>query len=107
MIDQDNRSVDGAEAIADFRRQIDGIDARLVHLLAERFRITREVGRFKALKQLPPRDPGREGALLDAVSAMAREQGLQPEIARAVMRLILDEVVRQHHALRTETEQRP
>ena len=42
------------------RGAIDNMDAALIHLLAERFRITREVGRLKAECGLPPADPARE-----------------------------------------------
>ena len=39
---------------------IDNIDAALVHILAERFRITQAVGAYQAAHALPPSDPGRE-----------------------------------------------
>ena len=47
-------------ALAGFRRSIDNFDAALVHILAERFRTTQAVGRYKAENALPPSDPGRE-----------------------------------------------
>ncbi|MFQ3595085.1 MAG: chorismate mutase, partial [Sphingomonadaceae bacterium] len=49
-----------SESLQDFRRSIDNIDAALVHLLAERFKITKRVGAFKAASGLPPADPARE-----------------------------------------------
>ena len=45
-----------------YRASIDNIDAALVHLLAERFKITQAVGRYKAEVGLPPSDPDREAA---------------------------------------------
>src|SRR3546814_4059844 len=53
------RSGEGAptmtdETLAQFRQSIDNIDAALVFLLAERFRITKAVGRYKAIEGLPP-----------------------------------------------------
>ena len=47
--------------LAAFRRSIDNIDAALIHMLAERFRVTQAVGELKAELKLPPADPGREG----------------------------------------------
>ena len=38
------------------RSSIDNIDAALVHLLAERFKATQQVGAIKAAAQLPPGD---------------------------------------------------
>ena len=42
------------------RASIDNIDAALIHLLAERFKFTQQVGRLKAQHGLPPSDPDRE-----------------------------------------------
>ena len=39
--------------LAAFRKSIDNIDAALIHMLAERFRITQAVGEYKA-KAPPP-----------------------------------------------------
>ena len=46
--------------LRDLRDSIDNIDAAIVHMLAERFRCTRAVGKLKARHGLPSRDPGRE-----------------------------------------------
>ena len=46
--------------LAAYRQSIDNIDAALIHILAERFRITQAVGEYKAKTQLPPADPRRE-----------------------------------------------
>ena len=46
--------------LAGFRKSIDNIDAALIHMLAERFRITQAVGEYKAKVTLPPADPARE-----------------------------------------------
>jgi hypothetical protein len=47
--------------LAGYRASIDNIDAALVHLLAERFKITQAVGRYKAQAGLPPADPVAKG----------------------------------------------
>ena len=48
--------------LAAFRKSIDNIDAALIHMLAERFRITQAVGEYKAQAGLPASDPARAGA---------------------------------------------
>ena len=47
---------------ARLRGSIDNLDAALVYLLAERFKITQQVGLLKAANGLPPADPAREAA---------------------------------------------
>jgi len=53
------------EALAklqEFRKSIDNFDAALIHILAERFRVTKAVGALKASADLPPPEPrGRAG----------------------------------------------
>lgn len=44
------------------RESIDNIDAAVVHMLAERFKCTQQVGHLKAAHQLPrPTRPARAG----------------------------------------------
>jgi chorismate mutase len=46
--------------IADWRKQIDAIDRKLVELLNERARVAHEIGRLKKQKELPIYEPDRE-----------------------------------------------
>ena len=48
-----------------YRQSIDNIDAALIHMLAERFRCTKDVGVLKAKHDLPPADPAREEYQID------------------------------------------
>ena len=41
--------------LKNYRASIDNLDAALIHILAERFRITKAVGTYKAEMKLPPR----------------------------------------------------
>ena len=54
-----------------YRASIDNIDAALVHLLAERFKVTQAVGRYKAEVGLPPSDPAREAKQIARLRALA------------------------------------
>ena len=54
----DNKHADPTpmEQLQAMRASIDNFDAALIHILAERFRKTKEVGRLKAKHDLPPSD---------------------------------------------------
>lgn len=83
-----------------YRQSIDNIDAALVFMLAERFKITQDVGRYKAAHDLPPADPGREETQIARLRELAREADLDPEFSEKFLRFIIDEVIRHHEQLR-------
>ena len=83
-----------------YRQSIDNIDAALVFLLAERFKVTQAVGRHKATSGLPPADPGREEAQIARLRALAKDADLDPEFSEKILRFIIDEVIRHHERLR-------
>ena len=86
--------------LAAFRRSIDNIDAALVHILAERFRITQAVGAYKAAHALPPSDPGREQAQIARLRKLAEESDLDPEFGEKFIRFVIEEVIRHHEKAR-------
>jgi len=79
-----------------YRASIDNIDAALVHLLAERFKITQAVGRYKAEAGLPPAAPAREDQQIARLRALAVESGLDPAFTEKFLRFIVDEVILHH-----------
>jgi chorismate mutase len=85
--------------LAAFRKSIDNIDAALIHMLAERFRITQAVGEYKAGAGLPPSDPEREKAQIARLRALAEEAELDPEFSEKFIRFVIDEVIRHHQHL--------
>ena len=85
--------------LAEYRASIDNIDAALVHLLAERFKITQAVGRYKAEVGLPPSDPDREEQQIRRLRALAEESGLDPAFSEKFLRFIVDEVIRHHQQI--------
>lgn len=92
--------------IAELRRlrdSIDNMDAALVHLLAERFKITQQVGVLKAAKGLPAADPQREAEQIARLRQLAVEAKLDPEFAEKFLNFVVAEVVRHHRALSART----
>jgi len=85
--------------LAEIRRSIDNIDAALVHLLAERFKLTRKVGALKARKGMPPADPARETQQIARLRALAASADLDPEFAEKFLNFLVTEVIRHHEII--------
>jgi len=80
----------------EFRRSIDNFDAALVHILAERFRVTKAVGALKASADLPPSDPNREAEQIVRLRELAKSADLDPDFAEKFLEFVIREVI-QHH----------
>ncbi|MEH3120905.1 MAG: chorismate mutase [Sphingomonas phyllosphaerae] len=86
------------DVLKGYRKSIDNIDAALVCLLAERFKITQAVGTYKAQTGLPAADPGREEAQIARLRQLSEDAELDPEFSEKFLRFIIDEVIRHHRA---------
>lgn len=86
------------------RRSIDNIDTALVAILAERFRVTQEVGHLKARLRLPPVDVTREESQVARLRDKATQAGLDADFAEEFIRRVMAEVVRQHRIIAQEAE---
>ena len=86
--------------LAGYRKSIDNIDAAIIHMLAERFRITQAVGEYKAKVTLPPADPEREQRQIARLRKLSEEADLDPEFSEKFLRFIIDEVIRHHEKAR-------
>ena len=86
--------------LAAYRKSIDNIDAALIHILAERFRITQAVGAYKAKASLPAADPGRERAQIARLRKLAEDSELDPEFSEKFIRFVIEEVIRHHEKAR-------
>jgi len=95
---QDEQQSD--EVLASFRKSIDNIDAALIHMLAERFRITQAVGEYKARMAMPPADPEREERQIKRLRNLAEEADLDPEFSEKFIRFVIEEVIRHHQRAR-------
>ncbi|MEM1365284.1 MAG: chorismate mutase [Pseudomonadota bacterium] len=84
------------EQLSEFRASIDNFDAALIHILAERFRITKAVGELKAANDFPPSDPAREKDQIDRLRSLAESSQLDPDFAEQFLEFVIREVI-QHH----------
>ncbi len=90
------------ETLSGYRQSIDNIDAALVFLLAERFKVTQAVGRYKAATDLPAADPNREEMQIARLRGLAKDANLDPEFSEKFLRFIIDEVIRHHEKFASE-----
>ncbi|MGK9149143.1 chorismate mutase [Plantibacter flavus] len=87
------------ERLGSLRSSIDNIDAALIHLLAERFKCTQEVGRLKAEHAMPASDPAREQRQITRLRALAEESHLDPAFAEKWFNFVVAEVIHHHERL--------
>ncbi len=87
--------------LEEIRASIDNIDAALIHVLAERFKYTKRVGKLKAEHSMPPADPERESRQITRLRALATEADLDPAFAEKFINFIIEEVIRHHEAIRS------
>ncbi len=87
------------DELARLRDSIDNLDAALVHVLAERFKCTQQVGLLKAEHAMPPADPEREARQIERLRRLAAEAKLDPEFAEKFLNFVVAEVLRHHEAI--------
>ncbi|MEY2245657.1 chorismate mutase [Streptomyces sp. BF23-18] len=92
-------SPDVRAELARLRDSIDNIDAAVVHMLAERFKCTQQVGHLKAAHQLPPADPSREAHQIARLRRLAESAKLDPAFAEKLLNFIIAEVIRHHERI--------
>jgi chorismate mutase len=100
MSDETQTSSEPDRVLSAYRKSIDNIDAALIHMLAERFRITQAVGEYKAKVTLPPADPAREERQIARLRKLSEEADLDPEFSEKFLRFIIEEVIRHHEKAR-------
>ncbi len=91
---------DHKQKLQEYRESIDNIDASLIFMLAERFKITKKVGFYKKEHQLPPADPARESKQIERLRALAKSAKLDPEFSEKFLQFVIEEVIRHHEKIR-------
>ena len=90
------------DRLSSYRASIDNIDAAIVHMLAERFKITQAVGEYKAAVGLPAADLEREQAQIERLQSLASATGLDPAFTEKFLRFVVAEVIRHHQRIATD-----
>ena len=72
------------------RAELDLLDDRLVGILAERSALIDQVVRYKRIHGVAVVDGPREDDMLKRIEAQATSAGLDPRVARQVLRAIID-----------------
>jgi isochorismate pyruvate lyase len=76
------------KTLGEVRDNIDGIDRKIVRLIAERGRYVHEAARFKA-NPAQVEAPERAEAVVRRAAAIAEQEGLSPKIAEATYRAMV------------------
>lgn len=100
---KETASVAAPEVPAELKRlrgSIDNLDATLVHVLAERFKLTQQVGELKARLALPSGDRSREEQQIKRLRNLAEESGLDPDFAESFINFVIREVIRHHEHIK-------
>jgi chorismate mutase-like protein len=74
--------------IADWRKQIDEIDHRLVELLSERAQAAHEIGKLKKRAAMPIYEPDREHSVFENVKKLNRGPLSDRDLQRVYERII-------------------
>lgn len=85
--------------LTSLRSSIDNIDAALIHMLAERFKATQQVGTLKAEHGLPAADPEREKRQIARLRGLAEEAQLDPAFAEKWFNFVVAEVIHHHEQI--------
>jgi isochorismate pyruvate lyase len=74
----------------EIRQRLDLVDRKLVQVLLERSGLIDEVIHFKRAHGMGVIDRGREDVMLSRIEEIASSEGLDPRIARQVLRAVID-----------------
>ena len=95
---------DTQKQLKEYRDSIDNIDAALVFLLSERFKITHKVGVLKSENTLLPADKSREAQQVRRLRKLSKEADLDPDFTEKILNFIIAEVISNHQNLRDSEE---
>jgi len=74
----------------DIRRRLDAVDEQLLDVLRDRGQLIADVIHYKRAHAMAVVDRSREDEMLSRIAALATAKGLDPRIARQVLRAVID-----------------
>lgn len=83
------------ETLAELRQQIDKLDQDLLELLAQRMRVSREIGQYKKEHNMPILQAKRYNEILSKRIAQAIELGMDGDFMQTILQAIHEESVHQ------------
>lgn len=86
--------------LQDLRGQLDALDRQLIELLRQRFVVTGQVGQYKSDYNLPAQDKNREKIQMEKIRKLAMDAGINADFAAKLLRVIIDQVIRDHNAIK-------
>lgn len=84
----DTENIEYKENIDELRARIDAIDNDLLELLANRMRVSDEIGKYKKKNNITILQPGRWDKILEKVFALGMEKGLENEFLEKIFKAI-------------------
>lgn len=79
-----------------FRVDLDKVDEGIIKLLSERFKITREIGKYKREHNLPPLDKSRESLIHKKLTEKADEYNIDSEMLNNIWESIMTQSKKEH-----------
>ena len=95
---------DTQKQLKEYRDSIDNIDAAMIFLLSERFKITHKVGVLKSENTLLPADKSREAQQVSRLRKLSKQADLDPDFTEKILNFIIAEVISNHQNLRDSKE---
>ncbi|QQR82944.1 chorismate mutase [Candidatus Peregrinibacteria bacterium] len=75
----------------ELRKQIDLVDQQIVHLMAERFKLSQQIADFKRTQGLSLRDKAREAELIERLVSYGKKEHLsRPFIHKLYERILIE-----------------
>ena len=93
--------------IENFRRQIDDLDEEIIHLIAQRMQLVREIGSVKKDKNVAILQPERWRALVDACHRRAEKNELSGEFTNLFLEAIHQEGIEQQERVMNDGIREP
>ena len=91
---------DTQKQLKEYRDSIDNIDAAMIFLLSERFKITHKVGVLKAENNFLPADKSRETQQVSRLRKLSKDADLDPDFTEKILNFIIAEVISNHENIR-------